>query len=156
MIQKIPVNMHRGLWLVAVLALAACGWIPHFGKDKAQPQQAAPQQQVLMKSLSGEVQFTLAQPLPPDAYLEVVLSDVSHQDAAPRVVAKERISPIGASPVTFVLSYEPKDLGDGVDFAVSAHIEQGGQLLAFNDTRINVLGSSGNNGPVQIALAAAH
>jgi putative lipoprotein len=156
MLSSVSVNMRRGLVLIAVLALAACGWIPHFGKDKAQTQQAAPQQQVLMKSLSGEVEYTLAQPLPPDAYLEVVLSDVSRQDAAPRVVAKERISPVGASPVTFVLSYEPKDLGDGVDFAVSAHIEQGGQLLAFNDTRISVLGRSGNDGPVQIALAAAH
>jgi putative lipoprotein len=148
--------MRRGLLLIAVLALAACGWIPHFGKHGTQPQQEAPQQQVLMKSLSGEVDYTLGQPLPPDAYLEVVLSDVSRQDAPARVIAKERISPVGASPVMFVLSYEPKDLGDGVDFAVSAHIEQGGQLLAFNDTRISVLGRSGNDGPVQITLAAAH
>ncbi|HTV83759.1 MAG TPA: YbaY family lipoprotein [Dyella sp.] len=149
-------KIRRGLGLVAVLALAACGWIPHFGKNKAPPQQEVPQQQVLMKSLSGEVEYSLAQPLPPNAYLEVVLSDVSRQDAPARVIAKERISPVGASPVTFVLSYEPKDLGDGVDFAVSAHIEQDGQLLAFNDTRISVLGRSGNNGPVRIALAAAH
>lgn len=156
MLKSLPMNMRRGLLLAAMLALAACGWIPHFGKDKTPSQQAAPQQQVLMKSLSGEVEFTLAQPLPKDAYLEVVLADVSHQDAAPRVIARQRISPVGESPVTFVLSYEPQDLGDSVDFAVSAHIEEGGQLLAFNDTRISVLGRSGNDGPVQIALAAAH
>jgi putative lipoprotein len=143
--------MRRGLLLISVLALAACSWIPHFGREKAPPQQ-----EVLMKSLTGEVDYTLAQPLPPDAYLEVELSDVSRQDAPERVIAKERISPVGASPVTFVLSYEPKDLRDGVDFAVSAHIEQGGQLLAFNDTRVSVLGRSGNDGPVRIALAAAH
>ncbi|WP_158543251.1 YbaY family lipoprotein [Dyella psychrodurans] len=144
-------NMRRALLLIGVLALAACGWMPHFGKEKAPPQQ-----QVLMKSLIGEVEYSLAQPLPPDAHLEVVLSDVSRQDALPRVIAKDRISPVGASPVTFVLSYEPKDLGDGTDFAVSAHIMQGGQLLAFNDTRISVLGRSGNDGPVHIVLAAAH
>jgi putative lipoprotein len=111
---------------------------------------------MLMKSLTGEVDFDLQQPLAADAYLEVELSDVSRQDAPARVIAKEHITPVGASPVTFVLSYEPADLRDGVDFAVSAHIEQGGQLVAFNDSRVSVLGRSGNDGPVRVVLAAAH
>jgi putative lipoprotein len=144
-------NIRHSLLLIGVLMLAGCSWMPHFGKDKAPPQQT-----MLMKSLTGEVDFDLQQPLAADAYLEVELSDVSRQDAPARVIAKEHITPVGASPVTFVLSYEPADLRDGVDFAVSAHIEQGGQLVAFNDSRVSVLGRSGNDGPVRVVLAAAH
>ena len=144
-------NIRHSLLLIGVLMLAGCSWMPHFGKDKAPPQQT-----MLMKSLTGEVDFDLQQPLAADAYLEAELSDVSRQDAPARVIAKEHITPVGASPVTFVLSYEPADLRDGVDFAVSAHIEQGGQLVAFNDSRVSVLGRSGNDGPVRVVLAAAH
>ena len=144
-------NIRHSLLLIGVLMLAGCSWMPHFGKDKAPPQQTT-----LMKSLTGEVDFDIPQPLPADAYLEVTLSDVSRQDAPARVIAKDHITPVGASPVTFVLSYEPGDLRDGVDFAVSARIQQGGQLLAFNDSRVSVLGRSGNDGPVRIVLAAAH
>ncbi|GLQ46794.1 hypothetical protein GCM10007862_18450 [Dyella lipolytica] len=144
-----------GLLLIGALVLAGCSWMPHFGKS-ATPNDDAAQKQTLMKSITGEVDFDLPQPLPADAYLEVTLSDVSRQDAPARVIAKDRISPVGASPVTFVLSYEPADLQDGVDFAVSAHIQQGGQLVAFNDSRVSVLGRSGNNGPVRVVLAEAH
>ena len=149
-------KMVYSLLLIGVLAIAGCSWMPHFGKDNASQQDSAPQKQTLMKSLTGEVDYDLPQPLPAGAYLEVTLSDVSRQDAPARVVAKDRIVPVGASPVTFVLSYEPADLRDGVDFAVSAHIQQGTQLLAFNDTRVSVLGRSGTEGPVRIVLAAAH
>ena len=139
-------NIRFGLLMFGAIALAGCSWMPHFGKSKP------PVQETLMKSLTGEVDFSAASSLPPDAKLEVMLSDVSRQDAPARVIASDTIAPVGASPANFVLTYEPKDLGDGVDFAVSARIHQGDKLLAISDTRVSVLGRSGNTGPVQVVL----
>ena len=144
-------KIRLGMLLLGVLALAGCSWIPHFGhKEKA------PQQQTLMKSLTGEVDYTLTHAIPDDAYLEVTLADVSKQDAPARVIATDHIAPIGSSPVTFVLSYEPSQLADGVDFAVSARIKQGDRTLALNDTQVSVLGRSGNEGPVRVVIAEIH
>jgi putative lipoprotein len=140
------VNIRFGLLMFGAIALAGCSWMPHFGKSKP------PVQETLMKSLTGEVDFSAASSLPPDAVLEVTLSDVSRLDAPARVIASDTIAPVGASPANFVLTYEPKDLGDGVDFAVSARIHQGDKLLAISDTRVSVLGRSGNTGPVQVVL----
>lgn len=116
-------KIRHGLLLIGALALAGCSWIPHFGKDKT------PKQATLMKSLTGEVDYDLVHALPADAYLDVTLADVSKQDAPARVIATDHIAPIGVSPVSFVLSYEPGDLGDGVDFAVSARNQAGGSYL---------------------------
>jgi putative lipoprotein len=143
-------KIRHGLWLIGLLALAGCSWMPHFGKNKPS------EQMTLMKSLTGEVDYTLTHELPADAYLEVTLADVSKQDAPARVIATDRITPIGPSPVSFVLSYEPSDLADGVDFAVSARIKQGDRTLALNDTRVSVLGRSGNEGPVRVVIAEIH
>jgi putative lipoprotein len=140
------VKIRLSLLMFGAIALAGCSWIPHFGKSKP------PVQETLMKSLTGEVDFSAVSSLPSDATLEVTLSDVSRQDAPARVIANDTMSAVGSSPASFVLTYEPKDLGDGVDFAVSARIHQGGKLLAISDTRVSVLGRSGNAGPVQIVL----
>jgi putative lipoprotein len=140
------VKIRFGLLMFGTIALAGCSWMPHFGKSKP------PVQETLMKSLTGEVDFSAVTSLPPDAILDVTLSDVSRQDAPARVIATDPISPVGTSPATFVLSYEPKDLGDGVDFAVSARIHQGDKLLAISDTRVSVLGRSGNEGPVLVVV----
>lgn len=143
-------KIRHGLLLIGALALAGCSWMPHFGKHKT------PKQETLMKSLTGEVDYDLTHALPADAYLDVTLADVSKQDAPARVIATDHITPIGASPVTFVLSYEPADLGDGVDFAVSARIKQGDRTLATNDTQVSVLGRSGNEGPVRVVISEIH
>ena len=143
-------KIRHGLLLLGVLALAGCSWMPHFGKNKT------PQQQTLMKSLTGEVDYTLTHTIPDDAYLEVTLVDVSKQDAPARVIATDKIAPVSPSPVTFVLSYEPSDLADGVDFAVSAKIKQGDRTLAINDTQVSVLGRSGNDGPVRVVISEIH
>jgi putative lipoprotein len=140
------VKIRFGLLMFGAIALAGCSWMPHFGKSKP------PVQETLMKSLTGDVDFSAVSSLPPDAKLEVALSDISRQDAPARVIASDTIAPVGASPASFVLTYEPKDLGDGVDFAVSARIHQGDKLLAISDTRVSVLGRSGNTGPVQVVV----
>jgi putative lipoprotein len=142
------VKIRFGLVVCGVIALAGCSWMPHFGKSKPE----TPVQETLMKSLSGEVDFSAVTKLPPDAVLEVTLSDVSRQDAPARVIANDRITSLNSSPASFVLTYEPKDLGDGVDFSVSARIHQGDKLIGISDTRVSVLGRSGNTGPVTVVV----
>jgi hypothetical protein len=73
------VKIRFGLLMFGAIALAGCSWMPHFGKSKP------PVQETLMKSLTGEVDFSAVSSLPPDAKLEVTLSDVSRQDAPARV-----------------------------------------------------------------------
>lgn len=144
------------LLAVAMLALSACSWLPFHHKEAAsQPTTstpAAPVHQALMRTLVGDVRYDLPEAVPADAVLIVTLADVSRQDVASRTVAEERIQPVGASPVDFMLSYDPADLHDGVDFAISVRLQQGDKLLAINDTRTSVLGRSGDNGPVSITL----
>ena len=146
------------LLAVTVLALSACSWLPFHHKEAApQPTTsapAAPVHQALMRTLVGDVRYTLPQAVPSDAVLIVTLADVSRLDVAARTVAEERIQPVGASPVDFMLSYDPADLRDGVDFAINVRLQQGDKLLAIIDTRTSVLGRSGENGPVSITLKA--
>lgn len=141
-------KIRYGVLLAGMCLLAGCSWMPHFGKHKtpAQPQ-------ALMKSLTGEVDYHLAHNLPPDAYLVVTLN---RHDAPAGVIATDRIAPIGASPVSFVLSYEPNDVADGTDFRVSASIKQGDRTLATADTQPRVLGNSGNDGPVLVVISELH
>ena len=144
------------LLAVVALALSACSLLPHHAKTEpstaASAPSAPPVHQALMRSLLGDVRYELPQSLPADAYLLVTLDDVSRQDAPARTIAQERIQPVGASPVDFLLSYDPADLRDGVDFAVNVRLQQGDKLLAISDTRTSVLGRSGENGPVSITL----
>jgi putative lipoprotein len=140
-------RIRHGLLLLGALAIAGCSWMPHFGKDKT------PKQEMLMKAVTGEVDYNLTHAIPADAYLEVTLDDVSSPGARPRVIATDRITPIGPSPVSFVLSYEPSDLANGVSFAVSARIKQGDRVLASNDTQVSVLGSTGDSGPVRVVIS---
>lgn len=149
-------SFRLSLVAAAVLALSACSMFSR--KHAPEPTasttaaSAAPVHQALMKTLIGDVRYELPQPLPADAVLIVTLADVSRQDAPARTVSEERIQPVGASPVDFMLSYDPAELRDGVDFAINVRLQQGDKLLAISDLRTSVLGRSGNNGPVSITL----
>jgi putative lipoprotein len=145
------------LLAVALVAMSGCSWLPHHHaaqRDAASSTPAPPVHQSLMKSMVGDVRYELPQALPADAYLLITLADVSKQDAPARTVAEERIQPVGASPVDFLLAYDPADLRDGVDFAINVRLQQGDKLLAINDARVSVLGRSGENGPVSVVLKA--
>lgn len=145
------------LLAAAVFALSACSMFSHHHKEDAPaavPVATAPVHQALMKTLIGDVRYDLPQAVPADAVLIVTLADVSRQDAPARTIAEERIQPVGASPVDFMLSYDPAELKDGVDFAIGVRLQQGDKLLAINDARTSVLGRSGENGPVSITLKA--
>jgi len=154
---EIRMSFRLPLRAATVLALSACSMFHHHKKEDApQPTAApaAPVHQALMKTLIGDVRYDLPNAIPADAVLIVTLADVSRQDVAARTIAEERIQPVSASPVEFMLSYDPAELRDGVDFAVNVRLQQGDKLLAINDTRTSVFGRSGENGPVSITLKA--
>jgi putative lipoprotein len=155
---EIRMSFRLPLLAAAVFALSACSMFSHHRHKEDAPvataAPAAPVHQALMKTLIGDVRYELPQAVPADAVLIVTLADVSRQDAPARTVAEERIQPVGASPVDFMLSYDPAELKDGVDFAIGVRLQQGDKLLAINDTRTSVLGRSGENGPVSITLKA--
>jgi putative lipoprotein len=154
---EIRMSFRLPLLAVAVFALSACSMFSHHHKEDAPAATtapAAPVHQALMRTLVGDVRYDLPQAVPADAVLIVTLADVSRQDAPARTVSEDRIQPVGASPVDFMLSYDPAELKDGVDFAIGVRLQQGDKLLAINDTRTSVLGRSGENGPVSITLKA--
>ncbi|WP_243041535.1 YbaY family lipoprotein [Dyella sedimenti] len=148
--------LSRSMLLAAIVALAGCSMFSRHARHEAPAsmpaQPAAPVHQALMKSIIGDVRYELPQPVPADAYLLVTLADVSRLDAAARTVAVEKIQPVGASPVDFLLGYDPGELRDGVDFAISVRLLQGDKLLAVSETSAHVLGRSGGNGPVSLTL----
>ena len=147
--------LSRFMLLAAIVALAGCSLFSRHARHEApapvSAQPAAPVHQALMRSIVGDVRYELPQPVPADAYLLVTLADVSRQDAAARTVAEEKLQPVGASPVDFLLGYDPADLRDGVDFTVSARLLRGDKVLAASDAA-HVLGPSGEHGPVSITL----
>ena len=146
------------LLAVTVFALSACSMFHHRKEAASEPTApaapAAPVHQALMRTMIGDVRYDLPDAVPADAVLIVTLADVSRQDVAARTVAEERIQPVGPAPVEFMLSYDPAELRDGVDFAINVRLQHGDKLLAINDTRTSVLGRSGENGPVSITLKA--
>jgi len=80
-------------------------------------------------TLDGEVFYLQRIALPPTATLEVSLQDVSLADAAAVTLAKQSGTIKGQVPLPFQLTYNPDDVKPGHTYAVSARIEENGQLL---------------------------
>ena len=80
-------------------------------------------------SLDGEVFYLQRIALPPTATLEVRLQDVSLADAPAVTLAKQSGQIKGQVPLPFHLTYDPSQIKPGHTYAVSAQIEDNGQLL---------------------------
>src|SRR6266498_4184990 len=80
--------------------------------------------------VSGTVSYRERMALPPDAVIQVQLSDVSLQDAPAPVIAETTVEPEGRQvPLLFELRYDPKKIDPKRSYAVRAGIRSGGQLL---------------------------
>ena len=89
-------------------------------------------------SLDGEVFYLQRIALPPTATLEVSLQDVSLADAPAVTLAKQSGQIKGQVPLPFHLSYDPAQVKPGHTYAVSARIEDNGQLLFITTERNSV------------------
>jgi putative lipoprotein len=101
-------------------------------------------------TVTGTVAYRERVALPPDAALQVQLSDVSRQDAPAIVVAETTITPAGRQvPLPFELHYDPGAIDQKHPYAVRATIRSGDQLLYTTNTAAPVI-TRGN--PTQVPL----
>lgn len=103
-------------------------------------------------SLDGEVFYLQRIALPPGATLEVSLQDVSLADA-PAVTLARQSGPIkGQVPLPFHLSYDPAEVKPGHTYAVSARIEDKGQLLFINTERNSIDLNAKTQQPIRLRV----
>jgi putative lipoprotein len=90
--------------------------------------------------VSGSVAYRQRIALPPDAEVEVTLSDVSLQDDAAPVIATTSFSPDGRQvPLPFELAYDPAKIDTSHTYAVRATIRGGGRLMFATDAAFPVI-----------------
>lgn len=129
---------HRSLGLAGLLFVSFNGCAPT-------PQTSAPGGVV-----SGTVAYRERMALPPDAVVEVRLSDASLQDAAAPIIAETTVLPEGRQvPLPFELRYDPKAILPDGSYALRATIRSAGQMMFTTDTAYRVI-TQGN--PTQVNL----
>jgi putative lipoprotein len=105
--------------------------------------------------VDGEVFYLQRIALPPTATLEVALQDVSLADA-PAVTLANQKGPIkGQVPLPFHLTYDQKQVKPGHTYAVSARIEDAGQLLMISTERYTVDLTLEEKPPVKVRVNPA-
>ena len=91
-------------------------------------------------AVTGTVTYGDGVALSAGAILEVELRDVSLQDVASKLIARQIIDNPGPGPVEFEIPYRREEIDPARDYAVSAWIvEAEGRLLFINDTVYSVL-----------------
>jgi putative lipoprotein len=102
-------------------------------------------------SVTGTVTYTPQQPIPADARLTLEISDASVSDGPSYVIASHTVTPVGASPVSFAIEYDPALTDQSRMYSVHARIMVGEKLLFINDIYYGVI-TDGNDKPVEMAL----
>ena len=91
-------------------------------------------------SVSGSVTYRERLALSPGAKLVVELRDVSYQDAAAPLIARQTINDPGQVPITFKVEYNRDDIDSRNIYGISARIiESDGRLGFINDTAYDVI-----------------
>ena len=133
---------------IVLLALAACG-------DDLGPASATvevPSGKSPNALVSGTVTYRERLALSPEAKLVVELRDVSYQDAAAPLIARQTISDPGQVPIKFKVEYNRDDIDSRNTYSVSADIiESDGRLAFTNDTAYEVI-TRGNPSKVDMLL----
>jgi uncharacterized lipoprotein YbaY len=91
-------------------------------------------------AVTGTVTYLQRIALPPDAVITVQLADVSKQDVAAEVISTQTIESGGNQvPFAYTLPYDPGQIDERFDYAVSARIESAGKLLFTSTQRYAVI-----------------
>ena len=91
-------------------------------------------------SVSGRVTYRERLALSPGAKLVVELRDVSYQDAAAPLIARQTISDPGQVPIKFKIEYNRDDIDSRNVYSITARIVESDDRLAFiNDTAYEVI-----------------
>ncbi len=100
----------------------------------------------------GSVAYRERMALPPDAIVEVQLSDVSLQDVATQVIAEITVLPKGLQvPLPFELRYDPRKIQPNHTYVVRATIRSGEQMIFTTDKAYPVI-TQGNPTQVDVWL----
>jgi putative lipoprotein len=100
--------------------------------------------------VSGTVAYRERMALPPDAVVEVRLSDVSRQDVAAPLVAETTVLPEGRQiPIPFELRYDPGKIESNRTYALRATKLSAGRMMFTTTTAYRVI-TKGN--PTQVNL----
>ena len=103
-------------------------------------------------SVSGTVTYRERLALTPGAKLVMELRDVSYQDAAAPLIARQTISYPGQVPIKFKVEYNRDDINSNNVYGISARIEESDGRLAFtNDTAYDVI-TRGNPSKIDMVL----
>ena len=133
---------------IVVLGLAAC-------QDEPEPANAkvdVTSGRSPNASVSGTVTYRERIALTPGATLEVSLRDVSYQDAAAPLIARQTITDPGQVPIKFKVEYNKDDIDARNTYGVSARIVESDDRLAFtNDTAYEVI-TRGNPSKIDMLL----
>jgi uncharacterized lipoprotein YbaY len=114
--------------ILLVLSIAAIGLL---ATVPASAQSAA---------VTGTVTYLQRSALPPDAVITVQLADVSKADAPAQIISTQTIESGGNQvPFAYTLPYDPAQIDERYDYAVSARIESAGKLLFINTQRYAVI-----------------
>lgn len=114
---------------------------------------AAAETTTAMAQLDVEVLYRERMALPPEAQIEVTLSDVSRQDVAAIVIAQEKIKADGKQvPFTFVLPYDPAQIDPRHTYSVSARITVADKLLFISTERFSVQLDGSDPSPVMVRV----
>ena len=134
--------------LVAVLGMAACQRDP----EPTNSTMEVTSGRTPNASVSGTVTYRERIALTPGATLEVSLRDVSYQDAAAPLIARQTISDPGQVPIRFKVEYHKDDIDSRSTYGLSARIvESDGRLAFTNDTAYDVI-TRGNPSKVDMLL----
>ena len=105
------------------------------------------------RSVVGSVDYLDDVVLPPDAVLNVRISDISIADVSSVTISERTIVNPGQVPISFALGYDPDDIDERRDYSMQASITRGDRLLFANDTVYSVLtGGYGERADMVLAL----
>jgi uncharacterized lipoprotein YbaY len=90
-------------------------------------------------TITGSATYPASSTLPADAVFIVKLLDITGADGPEVILAQDTVSPIGQSPITFSIEYDPALVDQRHTYVVSAAIEADDKLLLAADTLYNVL-----------------
>ena len=136
-----------GLSLI-LLALAGCGDDPGLENSTVEvPSGRSPN-----ASVSGTVTYRERLALTSAAKLVMELRDVSYQDAAAPLIARQTIEGPGQVPIKFKVEYNRDDIDSRNTYGIGARIiESDGRLAFTNDTAYDVI-TGGNPSKVDMVL----
>lgn len=100
--------------------------------------------------IEGEAVFREPVVLPPGAFFEATLEDVSRAGAPSLVLARTRVDSPRPPAIRFSLAYDPAQLRPGARYMVRARVMDGAAILFIHDTP--ALFVPGDPAPVRLVL----